>query len=63
MDGNQLTKPNDSASGMSIREHFAAIALQGFLAYGGRNKTPMDWLAKDAVKAADELIKALNKDT
>ena len=63
MDGNQLTKPQDGAETLSIREHFAAMAMQGFIAFGGKNKTPLHRIAENAVNAADELIKALNKDT
>ena len=52
-----MTKPNDPVygqfHGLTKREYFAIIALQGFLAHGYA-------CTIDAVSAADELIKELN---
>ena len=48
------TKPENSCT---KREHFAALALQGLLANGHAVYSA----TKMAVKAADELIKELNK--
>lgn len=44
--------------GLTIRQHFAAMAMQGCLASGF--ETTMEQHAKSAVEAADALIAALN---
>lgn len=44
--------------GITIRQHYAGLAMQGILAdpnYSGKN------VAADAVESADALIEALNK--
>ncbi len=46
--------------GLSKREYFASMAMQGCLASGF--ETTMDKHAESAVTAADALIKALNND-
>jgi len=70
------TRPNDAAfarpfsqapdqrfapsPGLTKREHFAGLALQGLLACsstGGRNA---EWHAEKALACADALIEALN---
>jgi hypothetical protein len=43
-------------AGISIREHFASIAMQGMLANAGRNSIPFDQMARDAVSMADALV-------
>lgn len=62
------TKPNHPAFpttsnledwGMTKREFFAAVALQGLLACPSVDGT-MEEIAAEAVEAADELIKILN---
>ncbi len=65
-----MTKPDDPArptpmdfdnTGMTIREHFAALALQGLLLKEGAwNATDKLALACAAVEYADCLITALN---
>lgn len=62
-----MTKPNDhafptdlgahTASGMTKREYFAALAMHGLLANASYN---LEYAASDAVAIADELIAALN---
>lgn len=51
--------PSYLQSGLTKREYFAAMALQGLLAKG-TNAMP-EVFAKAAVIAADELIKSLNE--
>lgn len=64
------TDPNDFAyprnnyecdinAGLTKREHFAAMAMQSFVAYG-RAGTSFHTVAEDAVRQADALIAALN---
>ena len=47
--------------GMTIRQHFAVLALTGMLADSCRD-TPYSVSAEQAVRYADELILALNKE-
>lgn len=50
--------PNDEGwEGLTKREYFAAIALQGLLASGQKLLA-----AREAVEKADQLINELNKD-
>jgi hypothetical protein len=50
-------------TGLTIRQHYAGLCMQGLLAaWGNHDVTGYDDLAHDAVKAADELIAALNKE-
>jgi hypothetical protein len=65
------TEPNHSASpvkqwnwtGLTKREYFAAMAMQGFLAsYAGELNSPKpENVAEKSCEYADELIKALNE--
>lgn len=72
------TKPNDAAGsnasdahgnptvgyGLTKREHFAAIALQGLISAscGGRlNKEDAEYFAQNSVIIAEALITELNK--
>lgn len=56
--GKQAFPTADGAlKGLTKREYFAALAMQGILAQSG--SLPMDLVAKDAVQAADTLIAAL----
>ena len=57
------TLPNDVAfaqPGLTKREYFAAMAMQGFMA----NTTALDAItrANKSVESADALIEALNKE-
>lgn len=48
--------------GITIRQHFAAMAMQGFLAgYGGQGWVTYSSMTDAAVDVADQLIKSLNK--
>lgn len=48
-----------SQDGLTKREYFAAIALQGLLSNTNNRRNPIH--AKEAVRLADALIKALNE--
>jgi hypothetical protein len=50
-----------SHEGLSKREYFAAMALQGKLAAHNLTLIDPEYNARAAVKLADELIKALNE--
>jgi hypothetical protein len=59
---NAFPIPPDAIAGLTKREYFAAMALQGIVS----NQAMIDtinwgWLAKESVAAADELIKSLNQ--
>ena len=50
------------SSGLTKREHFAAMAMQGLLgSFGVHDVTAYDEIASDAVMAADALPKELEK--
>ena len=51
----------DGFLGLTKREYFAVIALQGLLAYSHPNSEYLGELTKAAVDYADRLIEALNK--
>jgi hypothetical protein len=51
-------KPPGDAPGMTLRDYFAAKAMQGMLAYPTRSTNAIDVLASDAYIVADEMIKA-----
>lgn len=61
--------PGEYSRGLTIREYFAALALQGLLANPNvvgsigvpENPDYDDQLAKEALDSADALIKALNE--
>ena len=46
--------------GLTKREHFAAMAMQGLLS-GAHFQAPLDELCQQSVEVADALIKELNK--
>ena len=46
-------------TGLTKREYFAGIALQGLLS--SNNGQTLSYLSQTAVKAADELLKSLEK--
>lgn len=48
-----------SEKGLTKREHFAAIAMQGILS--GKLQTDLEFVSNYAVEYADALIEALNK--
>ena len=46
--------------GMTLRDHFAGLAMQGFLSYAattGKYAPPDDELAREAYKMADAMFK------
>jgi hypothetical protein len=67
-----MTDPDDSAfpdeagsCGLSKREYFAAMAMQGFLSLCASDKTKYlepSMLSHDAIALADALIAELNKE-
>lgn len=52
-------RPCNQHFGLTKREYFAAMALQGFCANINPQYMVDNWIAKMAVKQADELIKEL----
>jgi hypothetical protein len=53
----------DGNEGLTKREHFAALAMQGILSnkcYEPPRRIRIEGMAKDAVMAADELLKQLS---
>ena len=52
---------NYDPTGLTKREHFAGLAMQGIMANDQKYLTWSD-LAKDSVAAADALLKALEQD-
>jgi len=55
-----------SMIGLTKREHFAAMAMQGMLANPAmidvHNKESIEWIAKHAIGQADELLKELENE-
>lgn len=56
----QATEFSQSEYGLTKREYFSAMALQGLLANVNHSRNPVH--AEDAVFLADALINALNKE-
>lgn len=54
-----LNEHPSSWYGLTKREYFAAMALQGLLANASHSRNPIH--AHDAVQFADAIIKALNE--
>jgi hypothetical protein len=50
-----------SNAGLTKREHFAGLAMQGFIASGYYNSNAPVFTADSAVRAADALLAELNK--
>jgi len=50
-----------AGGGLTKRELFSAVAMQGLLVNVGRNSLTFENVADEATKQADALIKALNK--
>lgn len=61
IDGNWIQEPPENRKGLTKREYFAAIAMQGLLAYDGL--IPHRYNMDRAVRMADNLIESLNKET
>ena len=52
------------ARDMTMRDHYAGLAMQGFLAYAattGKYAPPDDELARESYKMADAMLKERNK--
>lgn len=52
------------ATGLTKREHFAGLAMQGLLSNNliiGHGSDEIQWVAKHAILQADELLKQLEK--
>lgn len=62
-----LTPDLDSSKheciGLTKREYFAGLAIQGFIAAGGNGMPPAENLAAYATRAADALLAELEKPT
>jgi hypothetical protein len=57
------TEYSSENGGLTKREHFAALAMQGILSnkcYEPPRRIRIEGMAKDAVMAADELLKQLS---
>lgn len=51
--------PNRASSGMTLRDYFAAMALQGLLSRGGSDKINVsDILAQRTYQIADAMLEA-----
>ena len=50
---------NETSLGLTKREYFAGLAMQGLLA--SNNGQSIDYLIHQSIKAADELLKQLEK--
>jgi hypothetical protein len=44
--------------GMTLRDYFAAKAMQAYLSSAGGASAPNDMVAREAYKTADEMLKA-----
>jgi hypothetical protein len=60
IDGNWVREPLDKYSGMSLRDYFAAAALQGMLADTQFNEPPFE-SSRIAYKYADAMLAERNK--
>lgn len=56
----------EGAVGLTIRQHFAAMAMQGLLSNANicdsKNEASLNWVSEGAVKFADAVINELNKE-
>jgi hypothetical protein len=55
-----MVKTGGYARDMTMRDHYAGVALQGFLAYAattGKYAPPDDELARESYKMADAMLK------
>jgi len=46
--------------GLTKREYFAGLAMQGLLATSGKLSTNSKWLSEASIRYADELLNQLN---
>lgn len=61
IDGNWVKEPLDKYSGMSLRDYFAAAALQGILSNPKRLWCSPRHYADDAYSCADAMLAERNK--
>lgn len=54
--------PQEPSMGLTVRQHFAAMAMQGAMAADTEATWPTERLVQYAVKVADALIAELNKE-
>jgi hypothetical protein len=50
-----------NSRGMTLRDYFAAKAMQAYLSSTGGATAPNDMVAREAYKTADEMMKAREK--
>ena len=60
-------QPTELHTGMSLRDHFAGLAMQAFLNghvshYGHENPWPYDAMASEAYDVADAMLRAREKE-
>ena len=61
-DGTKNTSYNPQCQGLTKREQFAAMAMQGLISsWGAHDVTDCDEIASDAVMMADALLSQLEK--
>ena len=61
-ESSELTGKLGNADGLTKREYFAAMAMQGILVNMGRNRfDSIVQVTEEAVKAADALLKEIEK--
>ena len=59
-----MVKTGGFARDMTLRDHFAGLAMQGFLAYAattGKYAPPDDELARESYKMAEAMLKERKK--
>jgi hypothetical protein len=59
-----MVKTGGYARDMTMRDYFAGLSMQGFLAYAattGKYAPPDDELARESYKMADAMLKERNK--
>lgn len=60
-DAHEAAFANTEQFGLTKREYFAAMAINGYISAGNQGMPEPETLADYAVKAADALIEQLNK--
>lgn len=59
----QKTEPGEYAENMTIREYFAALAMQGYMSCEDPSENELKCMAITSVAMADALIAALNEES
>jgi hypothetical protein len=52
------TEENEKLNGMTLRDYFAAKAMQGIVSRGIVNEVPLEIYATNAYRMADAMLKA-----